>query len=135
MTGPSTQTHVLIVDDEPAICRAMSQYLTRHGYRVSAVLSADAAMSIIRSENVDGMIVDFRLTESRGDTLFELAAATQQQLRTRTLFTTGDISERAQELIEACRCPLLRKPFALEDLLNWVRTIEPEQRQTGNQSA
>jgi len=135
MTGPSTQTHVLIVDDEPSICRAMSQYLTRHGYRVTAVLSADAAMSIIRNENVDAMIVDFRLSESRGDMFFELAAAMQPQLRGRTLFTTGDITERAQELIEACRCPLMRKPFALEDLLNWVETVEPDRGMEQGQSA
>ena len=134
MTGPSTQTHVLILDDEPAIARAIVNYLTRYGYRVSAVLSAESGMSIIRNEHVDAMIVDFRLSESRGDMFFELAAAIQPHLRGRTLFTTGDITERAQELIEACRCPLMRKPFALEDLRDWVQTVEPE-RGMENQSA
>ena len=123
MTGPVT--HVLIVDDEPAICRALSQYLTKGGYRVSTALSSETAMSIVRAEQVDVMVVDLRLSDSRGDAFFELAATHQASLRTRTLFTTGDISERAQELIEACRCPLLRKPFALEDLLNWVRSVQP----------
>ena len=51
MTGPVT--HVLIVDDEPAICRALSQYLTKGGYRVSTALSSETAMSIVRAEQVD----------------------------------------------------------------------------------
>jgi hypothetical protein len=58
----------------------------------------------------------------------------QPHLRSRSLFTTGDITERAQELIEACRCPLLRKPFDLKDLIDWVRGVQPKVA-TNNQSA
>jgi DNA-binding NtrC family response regulator len=64
--------------------------------------------------------------------MFELAAAMQPHLRTSTLFTTGDISERAQELIEACNCPFLRKPFDLKELIDWVKAAQPSAR---NQSA
>src|SRR5262245_48539168 len=107
MAGPST--HVLLVDDEPAICKALGLALTRAGFRVSTALSGEAAMSIVRGEQVDVLVVDLRVPDMRGDAMFELAAAIQPHLRRRTLFTTGDITERAQELIEACRCPLLRK--------------------------
>src|SRR5688572_8728336 len=121
-------THVLLVDDEPAICRALSTAIARAGFRVSTALSGQDAMAIIRSERVDVMITDLRIPDMRGDAMFELAAATQPHLRTRTLFTTGDISERAQELIEACRCPMLRKPFDLKDLLDWVRGVQPKSK-------
>jgi two-component system response regulator GlrR len=114
------QTHVLLVDDEPAICKALSLALTRAGYRVSTAMSGEAAMSVVRGEHVDMLVVDLRIPDMRGDSLFELAAAMQAHLRSRTLFTTGDITERAQELIEACNCPLLRKPFDLKDLIDWV---------------
>jgi two-component system response regulator GlrR len=114
------QTHVLLVDDEPAICKALSLALTRAGYRVSTAMSGEAAMSVVRGEHVDMLVVDLRIPDMRGDSLFELAAAMQAHLRTRTLVTTGDITERAQELIEACNCPLLRKPFDLKDLIDWV---------------
>lgn len=118
-------TRVLLVDDEPAICKALSIALTRAGFNVVTALSGEAAMAIVRSEHLDALIVDLRIPDMRGDTLFELAAATQPHLRHRTLFTTGDITERAQELIEACRCPLLRKPFDLKDLVDWVRGVQP----------
>ena len=82
-------------------------------------------MSIIRGEHLDVLVVDLRIPDMRGDTLFELASSIQPNLRARTLFTTGDITERAQELIEACRCPLLRKPFDLKELIDWVRSVQP----------
>jgi DNA-binding NtrC family response regulator len=118
--------HVLLVDDEPAICKALALALTRAGCRVSTALSGEAAMSVVRGQPVDVLVVDLRIPDMRGDALFELAAATQPHLRTRTLFTTGDITERAQELIEAVRCPLLRKPFDLKDLTDWVRSVQPK---------
>ena len=122
------QTHVLLVDDEPAICRALGLMLGRHGFRVSTALSGEAAASIVRSEPVDILVVDLRIPDMRGDTFFELAAAIQPHLRTRTLFTTGDITERAQELIEACGCPLLRKPFDTKELVDWVKGVEVKAR-------
>ena len=121
-------THVLLVDDEPAICKALALALSRAGFRVSTALSGETAMSIVRGEHVDVLIVDLRIPDMRGDALFELAAAIQPHLRSRSLFTTGDITERAQELIEACRCPLLRKPFDLKDLIDWVRGVQPMEK-------
>jgi DNA-binding response OmpR family regulator len=118
--------HVLLVDDEPAICKALALALTRAGWRVSTALSGEAAMSVVRGQPVDVLVVDLRIPDMRGDALFELAAATQPHLRTRTLFTTGDITERAQELIEAVRCPLLRKPFDLKELIDWVQSVQPK---------
>ena len=114
------QTHVLLVDDEPAICRALGIMLTRAGFRVSTAMSGEVAAGIVRAERVDVLVVDLRIPDMRGDTLFMLASAIQPQLRSRTLFTTGDITERAQELIEACNCPFLRKPFDTRELIDWV---------------
>ena len=85
-------------------------------------------MSIVRSEHVDVLVLDLRIPDMRGDAFFELASAMQPHLRSRTLFTTGDITERAQELIEACRCPMLRKPFDLKDLIDWVRGVQPKSK-------
>jgi two-component system, NtrC family, response regulator GlrR len=118
------QTHVLLVDDEPAICRALSLMLGRSGFRVSTALSGESASAIVRNERVDVLVVDLRIPDMRGDALFELSAAMQPHLRHRTLFTTGDITERAQELIDATGCPLLRKPFDTKDLIDWVKAAE-----------
>ena len=95
---------VLVVDDEPTICRALTIALGRAGYDVVAVEAGEQAHTLLRAEHFDFLVLDLRIPDLRGDVLFELAASIQPHLRYRTLFTTGDTSERALELIEACGC-------------------------------
>ncbi|MEP6730117.1 MAG: response regulator [bacterium] len=130
------QVRVLVVDDEPAICRALSIALSRAGYEVLLAHSGDAALAMLASEHVDVMVIDLRIPDTRGDVVFELAAATHPHLRHQTLFMTGDISERAHKLILSCKCPSLRKPFELKELINAVASLAPQQeRDVRGQSA
>ena len=124
--GP--QVRVLVVDDEPAICRALTIALSKAGFYAASALSGDAAIALVRNEHFDVLIVDLRIPDMRGDVIFELAAALQPQLRTQTLFMTGDITERAQKIIAACGCPLLRKPFDLRDVFDAVTALAPRVR-------
>ncbi len=119
---------VLVVDDEPSICKALSIALSRAGYEAITAQSGEAAMAFIRARHIDVLLLDLRVPDTRGDVVFELAAATQPHLRRQTLFMTGDITERAQKLIGACRCNFLRKPFDLRDLLDAVAALSPQVR-------
>lgn len=122
------RVRVLVVDDEPAICKALTLALTRSGLDAMSAQSADAALQIIRSERVDVMLIDLRIPDMRGDSIFEYAAAEQPHLRHQTLFMTGDITDRAYELIAACRCPFLRKPFDLKEMIDAIRRLAPEEQ-------
>ena len=108
---------VLIVDDESTICRALQIALSRAGYVVETRETGEGALELLRREHVDALLVDLRIPDMRGDVLFELAAATQSQLRRQTLFITGDGSARGTELVGACGCPVLYKPFDLKELI------------------
>jgi DNA-binding NtrC family response regulator len=121
----SNRVRVLVVDDEPSICKALEIALKRSGYDVMTVESGETATTVLRAEHFDVMLVDLRIPDMRGDTIFEFAAATQPHLRTATLFMTGDITERAQKLIGACRCPTLHKPFDLRDVLDAISALTP----------
>ena len=130
------QIRVLVVDDEPAICRAMSIALERAGYEALTAQSGDSALEVLASEWVDVMLLDLRIPDMRGDVVFELAAARHPHLRGQTLFMTGDISERAQKLIASCRCDMLAKPFELKDMIAAVTALVPQhERGAGSQSA
>ena len=121
----SERVRVLVVDDEPAISKALSIALTRAGYEVKTAQSGDGALSFLSSEHVDVMVIDLRIPDTRGDVVFELAAATHPHLRRQTLFMTGDISERAYKLILSCKCPSIRKPFELRELIGAVQALVP----------
>jgi DNA-binding response OmpR family regulator len=128
LAPPPPRARVLIVDDEPSICRALTIALSRGGYEASAAHTGEAAHEILRTEHYDVLVLDLRIPDIRGDVLFHLAVSLQAHLRRQTLFITGDVTERAQALIDDCQCPLVRKPFKLEDVLAAVATLCPGQQ-------
>jgi DNA-binding response OmpR family regulator len=119
---------VLIVDDEPSICRALTIALSRAGYEAVAAHSGESAHELLQRSRFDVLVLDLRIPDVRGDVLFHLAVSLQPHLRTQTLFITGDVTERAQVLIDDCQCPLVRKPFKLEDVLAAVAALCPGQQ-------
>lgn len=121
---------ILIVDDEAAIGRALSIALTRDGWSCVQATSAEQAQAKLREEMFDAMILDLRLSDMRGDVLLHVAASLQPHLADHALFMTGDISAKAEALIEATHCPFVRKPFDLTDVLAELRRMVP-QRETG----
>jgi DNA-binding response OmpR family regulator len=130
------RVRVLVVDDEPAICKALTIALQRAGYDALSAQSGDSALALIANEHVDILLIDLRIPDTRGDVVFELAAATHPHLRHQTLFMTGDISERAQRLVTSCKCQMLRKPFELREMIAAIEVLAPRQRRdTQGQSA
>lgn len=116
---------VLIVDDEPSICKALGMALGHAGYEVFTAKSGEAACSVVETESLDVMLVDLRIPDMRGDMIFEYAAGVQPNLRHSTLFMTGDISDQAFGLIAACKCHFIRKPFDLSVMLDAVAALSP----------
>ena len=127
---------VLVVDDESAICKALATALERAGYKALTANSGDNALALLAEHHVDVMLIDLRIPDTRGDIVFELAAATHPHLRHQTLFMTGDLSERAQKLIASCACDALKKPFELKDMIRAVLALAPRAvRSSQEQSA
>jgi CheY-like chemotaxis protein len=93
---------ILVVDNEPSVCRALSMVLSRDGFQATTALSPEEALARIRDEHFDLLLLDLRLPEMRGDALFHYAVAVQPHLSRRTIFMTGDISQQAADLVAAC---------------------------------
>ncbi len=119
---------LLIVDDEPSICKALDMAFTHAGYEVTTAKSGEAAIATVQTERVDVLLIDLRIPDVRGDEVFEYAAGVQTGLRDHTLFMTGDISDQAVELIAACRCNFIRKPFDLSVMLDAVAALSPREQ-------
>src|SRR4030081_2593934 len=122
------RVRVRVVDDEPAICKALTIALQRAGYDALSAQSGDSALALLANEHVDILLLDLRIPDTRGDVVFELAAATHPHLRHQTLFMTGDISDRANKLIQSCKCPMIRKPFELREMIEAVDALVPHLR-------
>jgi DNA-binding response OmpR family regulator len=125
IVGAGQRIRVLVVDDEPAICRALAIALQRAGCEAMTAESGEAALALLRTQPVDALVLDLRIPDMRGDALFHLAAALQPHLRRQTMFVTGDVTDRAEILIRACGVPWVRKPFILADVTDTVRALVP----------
>ena len=131
MTGKEhglSPIRVLVVDDEPSICQALDIALRRAGCEPIVALDSESALVELHSREVDVLLLDLRMPEARGDSLFHLATAIQPHLARHSLFITGDVSERAAALIRGCGIPFLYKPFDLDALFNAVLALAPARR-------
>ncbi len=61
--------HLLIVDDDPRICRLLSHYLESEGYRVSTAGDAAGMRQQIEKDQPDLVILDLMLPDADGITL------------------------------------------------------------------
>ena len=116
--------HVLLVDDDSAVAKALAAVLSRAGYNVSVAGSAREA-ELLLDQRFDALVLDLRMPEMRGDALYYLASARQPWLADRTLFVTGDITEQAEDIISQTGCALLHKPFRGDVLLQHVLQMAP----------
>lgn len=117
-------SHLLLVDDDPAVAKALAAVLRRSGYAVTIAGSATEAENCL-GERFDAMVLDLRMPEMRGDAFYYLACARQPWLNCRALFVTGDITEQAEHIIEDTGCRFLLKPFRAEAMLAELRQIAP----------
>jgi DNA-binding response OmpR family regulator len=121
MTQPAT---VLIVDDEPAIRRALDRALTRMGYAVQQAGSGEAAIDILSAQPVDVILLDLRMPGMSGQTLFHSIVARWPHLVSRVVIMTGDIeAEEHHDWLRLHDLPILRKPFELAELEQLVRVV------------
>jgi DNA-binding response OmpR family regulator len=109
---------VLYVDDEDAIRRALTSWLTRRGHTVYTAGSADEARAILQAHDVDAMFIDIWLGTESGFDLFEWVDMNRPQLVERIAFVTGAIvrDPEVERSLAAFARPILTKPFELTEL-------------------
>ena len=130
--APEPRT-LLIVDDEPVIARGLAALLSRRGFKVLTAMSGSAAREILSHQHVDGMLIDYRVADLRGDVLLASAVAIQPHLRNHTVFLTGDISETARDVLAETGCPVVMKPFDTVELVRVLNdVIDLPQQQQGS---
>jgi DNA-binding NtrC family response regulator len=65
----SRSNRILIVDDEQSVRWSLSVFLDDYGFDVTAVESAEEALTLVDSETFDVAIIDLRLPGMNGDQL------------------------------------------------------------------
>ena len=59
-------THILLVDDEPAILDIVTRYLSKEGYQVTTATNGQEALDHYRAQAVDLIITDIMMPQMDG---------------------------------------------------------------------
>jgi DNA-binding response OmpR family regulator len=115
---------ILIVDDEPALRRTLERALTSHHYDVVSVADPHSAYQMLSETAFDLVLLDLRLPQISGDTLYLAIIRRWPRLRERVILMSGDPwSEQMDWPKELIGCPVLAKPFSLETLAKTVCAV------------
>lgn len=82
--------HVLVIDDEPAICLSLTAFLEDYGFNASSAESAEEALDLMKNNTYDVCIVDLRLPGMSGEDL--ILQARERYPEQRHIIYTGSIS-------------------------------------------
>jgi PAS domain S-box-containing protein len=126
---PSNREHasrILIVDDEPAILRALSRVLS--GYQVTRALSGKEALQHIQESGpFDVVFCDVMMPELSGIDVYERARQICPGQEERIVFITGGaFTEHAARFIDAIDNPKLGKPFDAGEVRALVKSLTRE---------
>ena len=108
---------MLVVDDEPAMRAVMSGFLRSIGHDVSVAANANEARAHLASREYDVVLLDLRMADIAGETLYRELRERDARHARRVVFVTGDLqSEDAQRFLLESGRPVVGKPFQLDDL-------------------
>jgi two-component system, NtrC family, response regulator PilR len=110
--------NVLYVDDEAAIRRAVSTWLTRKGHTVYTAPNVASAQAILGEQPIDGVFIDLWIGAESGMSLHEWMREHTPALAARVVFVTGDAGS-SEPLLRAVReqgLAVVPKPFDLNEL-------------------
>lgn len=125
MTEASVEaTVVLLVEDDAAVRDVIGRFLGAHGFDVVPAASAEEALLLVETRHIDILVTDIVLPGLDGFNMAAEIARRSPNMRMHFISGQFDVS-MAMAAGWAADTPVLRKPFALFDLLRLLR--EPSQ--------
>jgi DNA-binding NtrC family response regulator len=117
--GSDGSRRILVVDDDPAICRIMSDLLMLDGHLVHLATSTGDAIELVRMRYFDLIFLDFYLPEMTGDKL--LAIIKRNHPRQRVVLMSGQKPFPRQGQADF----IIKKPFTADMLRDCITKFAP----------
>ncbi|MGA8178670.1 MAG: diguanylate cyclase [Desulfobacterales bacterium] len=120
--------HILIVEDDTAIRDSIHECFERQGYHVSSVASAEEALKVVTSENIQIVITDIMLPGKNG---LQLTHEIKQNYDIDVIVMTGYSENYSyEEAIHKGASDFVFKPFRFEELVLRLKRVLKERRLT-----
>ena len=130
--SPAPEAVVLVVDDEPELCRALDKLLTRNGYRVLTAGDGEEALRRLRQEPVQLVLTDLVMPRMGGLDLLKAGKVLSPSTEFVVITGHGTI-EAAVDAMKLGAYDFVEKPFTSAVTLKTVRkALEKQQLQAEN---
>ena len=118
---------ILIVDDYPTFALTL-RILLGAGHATSIAASGEEALALLRAgPPFDLVLYDLTMSGVSGADFHAIVAREQPDLVPRLVFMSGGAwSDEAEAFLARVHPTLLRKPFPPAELLDLVKSFEPE---------
>ena len=124
--GPAAETaplarralRLLVVDDEAVLIDLLADFLRHAGHEVDHSRDGYRALELATARDYDVVLSDLKMPGLDGKGLFERLCAVKPEMKTRFVFSTGDLANpKVQAFFEESGSQYLVKPFKLESVL------------------
>jgi two-component system OmpR family response regulator len=114
-------THILAIDDDPAVRRLLAEYLSSNDLRVTAVATGAEMSQALAEHAIDLVVLDLRLAGEDG---MQLARKLREEGATPIIIVSGrqDEADRVMGL-ELGADDYIMKPFSPRELLARIRAV------------
>ncbi len=118
------QPLVLVVDDDPDLCATLWDLFRERGYRVSIAHGEREAGSQLGEATFDAVLIDMKLLEGNGASVFRLVQQANPQAR--TIIITGhrtEMEEQVRQMVQEGADAVCYKPFDVARLLDTLKQL------------
>lgn len=112
---------ILVIDDEPQLCRALTVHLAQRGFELTAASSAEDALEALTHVRPDLMIVDLMLPGMDGIELTRTVRAASAIPV--IVLSVADDERRKVEALESGADDYVTKPFGIPELAARIRSV------------
>ena len=128
----SAQPHILVIDDEPQILRALRTILTEKHFRVTTASRGEEGLALAAANPPDVIILDLGLPDLDGT---EVCARLREWTLTPIIVLSARESERDKvAALDQGADDYLTKPFGIEELLARLRVALRHSAQAQNKT-
>ena len=114
--------HLLVVEDERALCETIVRSLRRLAYSVDSCYDGEKALELLSVEQYDLVLLDLNLPGKDGMTVLRTLRQTDRETRVLILSARSEVADKVAGL-DAGANDYLAKPFSTGELLARIRAL------------
>ena len=114
--------HLLVIEDERALCETIVRSLRRLAYSVDCCYDGEKALELLGVERYDLVLLDLNLPGKDGMTVLRTLRQTDRETRVLILSARSEVADKVEGL-DAGANDYLAKPFHLEELEARIRSL------------